>query len=133
MTARQALNVIRNRAGIGDLPEGVDFREAYRRERAVELMFEGHRWYDIRRWMIAEDLFSEPNPIKGVKATPINHSYSPAQLIKAEACKYKLTDFVYDYISLTSEVRVFNKRNYWYPLPKDEVASLNNLQKIPGW
>lgn len=133
LTARQALNVIRNRAGIGDLPEGVDFREAYRRERAVELMFEGHRWYDIRRWMIAEDLFSEPNPIKGVKATPINHSYSPDQLIKAEACKYKLTDFVYDYISLTSEVRVFNKRNYWYPLPKDEVASLNNLQQNPGW
>ena len=83
--------------------------------------------------MIAEDLFSEPNPIKGVKATPINHSYSPDQLIKAEACKYKLTDFVYDYISLTSEVRVFNKRNYWYPLPKDEVASLNNLQQNPGW
>lgn len=51
MTARQALNVVRNRAGIGDLPDGVDFREAYRRERAVELMFESHRWFDIRRWI----------------------------------------------------------------------------------
>lgn len=57
MSARQALNKIRVRAGIGELPDGVDFREAYRRERGVELMFEGHRWYDIRRWMIAEDLF----------------------------------------------------------------------------
>ena len=48
MSARQALNKIRVRAGIGELPDGVDFREAYRRERGVELMFEGHRWYDIR-------------------------------------------------------------------------------------
>lgn len=69
MSARQALNKIRVRAGIGELPDGVDFREAYRRERGVELMFEGHRWYDIRRWMIAEDLFKGEYPIMGVKAT----------------------------------------------------------------
>jgi len=30
-------------------------------------------------------------------------------------------------------VRTFNKRNYWYPLPMDEVAALDNLQQNPGW
>ncbi len=133
MTARQALNIIRVRAGIGELPDGVDFREAYRRERAVELMFEGHRWFDIRRWMIAEDLFKSEFPIMGVKAVPINHPYTAAQLTKGTACTYNLTDFTYEYVPVKSAVRKFNKRNYWYPLPMDEVAALNNLQQNPGW
>ena len=133
MSARQALNKIRVRAGIGELPDGVDFREAYRRERSVELMFEGHRWYDIRRWMIAEDLFKGEYPIMGVKATPINHSYTPDQLKVEKACTYKLTDFTYEYVPVRTAVRTFNKRNYWYPLPMDEVAALDNLQQNPGW
>ena len=124
MSARQALNKIRVRAGIGELPDGVDFREAYRRERGVELMFEGHRWYDIRRWMIAEDLFKGEYPIMGVKATPINHSYTADQLKVEKACTYKLTDFTYEYVPVRTAVRTFNKRNYWYPLPMDEVAAL---------
>ena len=133
MSARQALNKIRVRAGIGELPDGVDFREAYRRERGVELMFEGHRWYDIRRWMIAEDLFKGEYPIMGVKATPINHSYTADQLKVEKACTYKLTDFTYEYVPVKTAVRTFNKRNYWYPLPMDEVAALDNLQQNPGW
>jgi hypothetical protein len=133
MTARQALNKIRNRAGIGDLPNGVDFREAYRRERAVELMFEGHRWYDIRRWMIAEKLFENEYPIMGVEATPLNHSYTPAQLNVIKACEYKFTDWKFEYVPVTTSVRKFNKRNYWYPLPMDEVAALDNLKQNPGW
>ena len=133
MSARQALNKIRVRAGIGELPDGVDFREAYRRERGVELMFEGHRWYDIRRWMIAEDLFKGEYPIMGVKATPINHSYTADQLKVEKACTYKLTDFTYEYVPVRTAVRTFNKSNYWYPLPMDEVAALDNLQQNPGW
>ena len=133
MTARQALNKIRVRAGIGELPDGVDFREAYRRERAVELMIEGHRWYDIRRWMIAEDLFKDPYPLKGVKAIPINHNYTAAQLKSEAACKYKFEEFTYEYVNVTTAERKFNRRNYWYPFPMDEVAALDNLIQNPGW
>lgn len=133
MSARDALNVIRNRIGIGDLPDGVDFREAYRRERAIELMFEGHRWYDIRRWMIAEDLFKKQYPIYGVEATPLDHSYTPNQLLLLAACQYKFARFSYQYIPVTTEVRVFDRRNYWYPFPMDEVAAMNNLKQNPGW
>lgn len=131
-TARKALNKIRNRAGIGDLPD-VDFREAYRRERAIELMFEGHRWYDIRRWMIADKLFAADYPIFGVEATPKNTSYSAADLIKPEAVTYKIDEFTYQYIPITTEIRVFDMRNYWYPFPMDEVAALDNLKQNPGW
>lgn len=135
MSARQALNIIRNRAGIGDLPSGVDFREAYRRERAVELMFEGHRWYDIRRWMIAVDLFKEQYPIKRVLAYPLDaegNAY-PGDLTKEASCKLKIPGFRYEYADVTTTVRVFNNRNYWYPLPMEEVAALKKLKQNPGW
>lgn len=68
----------------------------------------------------------------GVKATPINHSYTADQLKVEKACTYKLTDFTYEYVPVRTAVRTFNKRNYWYPLPMDEVA-LDNLQQNPGW
>lgn len=132
-TARKALNVIRNRAGIGDLPDGVDFREAYRRERAIELMFEGHRWYDIRRWMIADKLFAANNPIFGVAATPQGHTYTADQLKSSDGPTYKIDWFTYTYEPITTEIRVFDKRNYWYPFPMDEVAALDNLRQNPGW
>ena len=50
-----------------------------------------------------------------------------------KACTYKLTDFTYEYVPVRTAVRTFNKRNYWYPLPMDEVAALDNLQQNPGW
>lgn len=135
MSARQALNIIRNRAGIGDLPSGVDFREAYRRERAVELMFEGHRWYDIRRWMIAEELFKDEHPMKRVLAYPLDENGNAYQgnLTGADACKIRIPRFRYEYADVTTVERVFSTRNYWYPLPMEEVAALDNLKQNPGW
>ena len=135
MSAMDALNIIRNRAGIGDLPSGVDFREAYRRERAVELMFEGHRWYDIRRWMIAEELFKDTHPMKRVLAYPLDEDGNPypGDLTGAEACKIKIPQFRFEYTDVTTTERVFSTRNYWYPLPMEEVAALDNLKQNPGW
>lgn len=138
MSAVEALNVIRNRAGIGNLPDSYvndpeKFRQAYRRERTVELMFEHHRWFDIRRWMIFDEVFVGQHPIKGIKATPINHSYTDVQLKSLPAIYYKFTDFNYEVVDVSSEVRNYSTRNYWYPLPMDDVASMKNLKQNPGW
>lgn len=49
------LNRIRERAGLPGLPSGLDqdkMREEIRLERRIELAFEGHRFFDVRRWMI---------------------------------------------------------------------------------
>ena len=49
----ELINLIRNRAGLGNLPGNLDkesFREAVLRERRHELSFEGDRCYDLRRW-----------------------------------------------------------------------------------
>ena len=51
--AYDAINRIRRRAGLADLPAGLSqaaFRDAVRRERRAELAYEGHRWFDLQRW-----------------------------------------------------------------------------------
>ena len=50
------VNDIRDRADMPDLPAGLsqdEMRERIRHERRIELAFEGHRIWDVRRWMIA--------------------------------------------------------------------------------
>jgi len=74
MTAVEAINRVRARVGMPEvLGEYTSTKEAFRKrirnERSVELMFESHRWFDIRRWMTAEDLFSESTPIYGMQVT----------------------------------------------------------------
>jgi len=52
--ARWAINQIRDRAGMPQISDsGPDLVDRYRNERRVELAFEDHRYYDVRRWMIA--------------------------------------------------------------------------------
>lgn len=130
-SALEAMNVIRNRIGIGNVPDVIcndekAFRQAIRRERAVELMFEDHRWWDIRRWMIAHELFSEQYPIKGMQATPKNANHANV--------KDKSTlEFTYKVIDVVPEERIFEMKNYWYPFSMNDAASLNNLTQNPGW
>ena len=131
MSAEDALNIIRQRAGITDVPDEIvddpdAFRECYRRERAVELMFENNRWWDIRRWMIAHDLFKEQYPIKGIKATPKDANH-------AKVADKSTLKFTYEVVDVVPETRVFEMRNYWYPFSMNDVASLNNLKQNPGW
>lgn len=53
------INMIRTRAGMpGINSSGDQLREDIRHERGVELMFEGHRYWDIRRWMIAPQVLT---------------------------------------------------------------------------
>ncbi|MCW3094087.1 MAG: hypothetical protein JWP81_5156 [Ferruginibacter sp.] len=60
-TARTYLNKIRNRVGLPDANEsGIALRERIRHERRIELCLEGHRYFDARRWKIAEDVFNKP-------------------------------------------------------------------------
>ena len=67
-----AINAIRSRAGQPALPTGLSkdqMRQRIRRERRIELAFEGKYFYDIMRWRTAEEIFSKP--IYGMKITSV--------------------------------------------------------------
>lgn len=128
-SAVDAINMVRNRVGMPNVKneiasDALKMRELIRNERAVELLFENHRWFDIRRWMIAEEVLNVPNPIKGVKATA-----SSATSLKPNPGNV----FTYQLMDVTEEVRVFQRKHYWYPMGEDEVNRLINFKQNPGW
>ena len=130
MTAVEAINIIRNRVGMPDVlaeftTSKEAFRERIRNERAVELMLENHRWHDIRRWMIADEIFDDSSPIRGIVATPPAGHGSVAD-------KSTLT-FSYEVRPLVSEQRRFQMKHYWYPIDINHVQMLYNLKQNPGW
>ncbi|OQP56894.1 hypothetical protein A3860_09950 [Niastella vici] len=112
-TARQYLNLIRKRAGITvDITEsGADLEKRLRNERQVELCFEGHRYYDVRRWKIAEATQNQPI----------------GQVIITRAQNGTKT---YQYKDL--EQRYFKASNYLLPIPKTEIQR-TGLPQNPGY
>lgn len=113
----EAVNMIRNRAGLPDRPLDVgqsQAREWYRHERFIEMMAEGDRWYTIRKWMIAEDVIKDFSPIY------IYHFNDGTSV------------YVYNTETL-ADARTFNKANYWLPISRDEVNKAPQLQQNPGY
>jgi len=124
-----AINKVRARVGMPavkiDLTtDATRFRNVIRDERAVELLLENHRWFDIRRWMIAESLFNMPSPIKGIRAIP-----SDATQLKPNPGNV----FTYQLKDVPEELRVFERKHYWYPIPQEEANRYINFKQNPGW
>ncbi len=110
-----AVNQIRTRAKMPALPTGltqVQMRECIRRERQVELAYEEHRYYDVRRWRIAAQ--TENQPVRGVNIT--------------RDATGKLT---YTYINV--QERRFADRNYYLPIPLKETQANPKLQQNQGY
>lgn len=135
MTPADAINKVRARVGVtpvvSDYLTSERFRDTYRREREVELMFERHRWEDLRRWMILDEVFKSDTPIT-------NTVWTCDQGNNANGASFndgKDLTFTYREERNTVENRVFGKNNkyYLYPFPGAEIGSLYNLKQNPGW
>ena len=124
----EALNVIRVRAGIPTVQDAWSnttfaatlnkhtskegLRDIIQQERMIELAFEGHRYYDVRRWKLAEEYFT--TPIKGWSVDE-----------ETEANYYQLMDV---------SQRSFNSpRDYLQPISFTELSRNPNLIQNPGW
>jgi starch-binding outer membrane protein, SusD/RagB family len=77
MSAVQAINLVRSRIGQADMQPQFTagkeiFRERIKNERNVEMAYEGHYYFDIRRWMDAPKAYA--GPIMGVQIEKVETS-----------------------------------------------------------
>ncbi|MCL3781147.1 RagB/SusD family nutrient uptake outer membrane protein [Prolixibacteraceae bacterium JC049] len=113
ISAREALNMVRTRATMPAISPGLsaeEFTAVLRQERRVELAFEGHRFWDIRRWMIGEQ--------------------TQKQIYGADIQR---TDNAVTYSLKTIENRVWSEKMNLYPVPQQELYINPNLVQNQGW
>lgn len=118
MTPAEAINQVRARAGQPALPEGLGYDEfwnRYERERFVELAFEGHRIFDVRRWMKAPQFFKD---IKVMEITKNGDDLTFKPVVNPT------------YITRREWA---GDHQYFWPIPQAEVLKSGALVQNPGW
>ncbi|RVU02610.1 RagB/SusD family nutrient uptake outer membrane protein [Mucilaginibacter limnophilus] len=125
---KQDLRELRKRAGIAENTAGVagtygirdnisqtEMRDLIRNERRTELAFEEQRFFDIRRWKIAETVMNQPRQgLSIIKLGETSYEYNRVNVLqtKFEAAQNKM---------------------YFYPIPYVEVLKNPNMKQNPGW
>lgn len=112
-----AVEAVRQRAGLNPytLDAGLSqdsMRAIIRNERRKELAFEEHRYWDIRRWKIANEVY---NTLHGMGITKIGTG-----------------NYLYNVVPVLT-TRFDESKNYFYPIPYNEVVSNKNMVQNPGW
>lgn len=114
LSALQAVNQVRGRSDVA-LPAlpgniGADaFKNRLRNERRVELAFEGHRFWDLRRWKALD----ESKDIYGVKVAKTGDAFV--------------------YTRQLINTRPVSNKMYWYPISNQELYKNDNLEQNPDW
>jgi hypothetical protein len=125
-TATDAINVIRDRAGVGHVATEYlgsldSFMNEVRRERAVELSFEGHRFNDLRRWLL---LIQSPYTIKKSIEFDRTTSFDPTKPSENRVVNIREEVIL---------VRNFSEKHYWLPLKNADVNMYLEFSQNPGW
>ena len=107
--------MVRKRAGLGNIDTGLsasDFKQKYENERFVELAFEGHRFFDVRRWKEGSKYFTN---IKGLNIT-------------------KNADGTFTETPVTVQTRQWDEKMNLFPIPQSEILKSGGvLTQNPGW
>lgn len=112
-----ALNLVRNRAGLPDrvTADQAVARGYLRHERAIEFFGEGHRYYDLRRWMMFGSVVEN---VYGMKIKQMVNGNVQWLL--------DLTD--------NEDTRTWaSDKYYWLPISRTEMNKAPNLQPQPGY
>ena len=118
LTATQAINQVRNRPNVLLAPvtalSQLEMRNKIKLERRVELAFEDHRYWDLLRWMDAEQLLNLP--LRGIRVD-------------------KTANNDFNYSGFIVENRKFiAPQMYYYPIPQTEMSKSKGIMKQnPGW
>jgi hypothetical protein len=112
MTPRQVIEAIRERAGIAQpdnylasINSTEAMRELIRNERRLELSFEGHRFWDLRRWGVSLN-----ETVSGLFFNGTNYNSIPSV-----------------------EIRNYPSFGTYMPIPNDEVLKFPEIEQNSGW
>jgi hypothetical protein len=115
------LTMIRDRAGIQPgvdnlygIPAGLtkeQMRTIIHTERRIEMAFEEQRYWDLRRWKEAQDVMSQPVEGMVIIKSGSTNNYNAIDVLQPK----------------------FDQRQYFYPIPFDEVMKNSNMVQNPGW
>ncbi|HEX7755072.1 MAG TPA: RagB/SusD family nutrient uptake outer membrane protein [Niabella sp.] len=120
--AASLINQVRQRAGV-DMPpiaagSQATMRQQVRHERRVELAFEGLRWYDLKRWKIAETKMN--GYVYGVRPGSVDP--------KNGAVTFSGSNIT------VGDQRVFKaNRDYYFPIPQKDIDISPILKQNPNW
>ena len=111
-----SLNEVRHRAGLPNTNASttIQLMEAIEHERKVELAFEGHRYWDLRRWRKAHVVLNGVR-FTGHKITPSGNGYT------------------YEVVNCDNTDRQFTGALYYIPIPVSETQNNTGLSQIKGW
>lgn len=115
------LNLIRQRAGVPVLLTGLsqdEMRKQIRLERRLELSFEQHRYFDVRRWKIAN--------------TPENHQGGAFYGMNMDQGTALNTPAFYVRTAAVTRAN-WSRKNYFWPAPQSEIDRNKQLVQFPGY
>lgn len=109
--AQAAMNRVRARVGLpGKFSIGETWFKDYRNERKIELAYEGHLFWDMRRWKLAHIEYN------GFRMHGI-----------------KINNGTYEYVDVDNKDRVFNPKTYNLPIPTEELKKNKAIQQYDEW
>lgn len=116
--AKTYINQVRKRAGMPDITETGDaLRQRYRNERRVELAYENHRFFDVRRWLIADKAY---HPMHGVSVV---YKLNPD----------KTTSTIPTITPIEIQLGKWVDKCYFFPISRSEMNKNDQLVQNPGY
>lgn len=129
-TAKSYLNKIRFRAGMPGITEtGAALLNRYRNERRLELSFEGHRYYDVRRWITGPKLTATGVKIKGSLKDPNGETFKYYNGYDESKYSYSYSTAPVNYYP----TRIWSEKNYFRPIRTSILQKQTNLIQNPGY
>jgi hypothetical protein len=122
-SARDMIEPIRNRAGLMqnlrlESYAGIALRDRIRNERKIEMAFEDQRYWDVRRWRIAEEALSVQ--LEGIRS--LRHIDN-----------FGAETFTYQIIQAESQQMKFLPSQYYFPIGQDRINNNPKLVENPGY
>lgn len=105
-----------NKYGVMDDIKKEDMRKLIQTERQIELAFEEHRYWDVRRWKIAKEVLGGPS-----------HGMEITRRVLDDGGE----SFSYRRIEVLNHV--WDDRLYWWPVPQSEMSKSGALIQNPGY